>query len=121
MTANLRKALVPLLTALAAIGAQYLATRHLTLGTEGVTAIFGAVSSLVVYFVPNLLSPGLAGVRKAIVPLGTALTALVVQYMATKGFGDTQEVVTAVTGVLTALFVYWVPNAAQKHSEIRPL
>jgi hypothetical protein len=118
---RIRKALVTLIAAAAAVGTQYLATKHFTLTTEGVTAIFGVVTAALVYFVPNLLSPGFAGVRKAIVPLGTALTATIVQLVATHGFGDVQELVTAVTGVLTALLVYWVPNAGQEHPETRPV
>lgn len=119
--ANIRKALVPLFAAALAIGTQLLKTGHFTLDTEGVTAIFGVVAAVAVYLVPNLMSAGLAGVRKALIAVATAGAAVVVQWVATKHFGTTQELVTAITGLVTALFVYWVPNAGQTHPETRPI
>jgi phosphatidylserine synthase len=110
---NVRKAFVPVVLGVAAVLAQLLATGEFSVDAELVTTVFAAVTALVVYLVPNLNAPGLAGVRKALVPLGTALIAVVVQLLNTGHFSDSQELVTAVTGVLTALFVYWVPNARQ--------
>lgn len=115
---RIRKALVPLITALAAVLTQLLATGGFSVSGELVSAAFGVVTALVVYFVPNVLTaPGLAAFRKAVVPLGTALAAVIVQWAATGHFTDTQELVTAVTGVLTSLFVYWVPNAGQPSNQ----
>lgn len=112
MAARIRKALVPLVTGLLAVLAQLLATGgHFSVNAELVSTVFALVTAAVVYVVPNLASPGLAGVRKALVPLGTAAVAFIVQLANTGSVSDTQEIVTAVLGVVTALFVYWVPNA----------
>ena len=113
MVATIRKALVPLVVAASALVVQWWATGHFNLTTEFVTTLFGAVTAVLVYLVPNLLSSGLASVRKALVPLGTAAAAVIVQWVTTGHFNLSQEFTSSLMGVLTALFVYWVPNAGQ--------
>jgi hypothetical protein len=105
------KALVPLVTAGAALLSQWLATGHFNFSAEFVTAVFGVVTALFVYAVPNIYNdPGFARVHKAFVPVATGAVALIVQWSTTGHFNLSQEYVTVAVTALTALFVYLVPN-----------
>lgn len=110
MLARFNKALVPLVLAGWAVSQSWIETRHFSLSQEFVMAVLGVVAALIVYLVPNVMAPGLAGVRKAVAAAAVAVAAVVVQWVATKHLSATQELITALQGVGTAVFVFWVPN-----------
>lgn len=108
---QVRKALIPLVAAAAGVATQWLTSGSFTFDQEFVTAVFGVVTAGVVYLVPNIMSAGLASIRKALVPLGTAAVAVVVQWIDTKHLSLSQEATSAIMGVISALLVYRIPNA----------
>ncbi len=52
----------------------------------------------------------LAGIRKALMPFILSLLAMVVSWVTTGDF-DRLELGTIVSGAITSVLVYWVPNA----------
>jgi hypothetical protein len=107
---TIRKALVPLLAAAWTVAQSLALTHHFSLSQELVQAIYGVVAAVAVYLVPNLNTTRFALIRKALIAAGLALGAVIVQYVATGDLEWSQEFVTAVEGLVTAVFVYWVPN-----------
>lgn len=104
------KAIVPLVTAAAALAVQWLTTGHFTITGEFVTVAFGVAAALLVLLTRNLEISKSETVRKAFVAAGTALLAIFVQWTETRSFTISQEFVTAVLGLVTAVLVWLVPN-----------
>lgn len=104
------KALVPLVTAAAALVVQWLTTGHFTITGELVTVAYGVLASLLVLVSRNWEIASSEQIRKALAAAGTALLAIFVQWTETRNFTISQEFVTAVLGLVTTVLVYLVPN-----------
>lgn len=105
------KALAPLVTAAAALAVQWITTGHFNVTAELVTVAYGAGTALLVLVTRNLPFSRVESIRKAVAAFGAAFLAVMLQWVNTRHFNASQELVTSVLGVVTAFAVYFVPNA----------
>lgn len=101
------KAVGALLAAAAFVAIQWIDTGQFNLSAEFVTAVYGVVAAGAVLLVRNLPSDP---ARKSATAGLLAAATIVIQWVTTGRLNVTQEFVTAATGLVTALVVYYVPN-----------
>jgi acyl-CoA synthetase (AMP-forming)/AMP-acid ligase II len=101
------KAVGALLAAAAFVAIQWIDTGQFNLSAEFVTAVYGVVAAGAVYVVRNLPSDP---ARKSATAGLLAAAAIAIQWVTTGHLNVTQEFVTAATGLVAALVVYYVPN-----------